>query len=389
MDIKKREINESRLLEIAQGLIKLPTVNPPGDEALVAEYLSTLFLNEGFTSSIDWIDKNRANFVTWVEGEKPGPTLVFTGHMDVVNATGEWKKPPFDACIEGTRLYGRGSADMKGAIASMVEAAMTFYENDKLNCGRLMLAFVADEELSNKGTISFLKQYKNLDYAVLGEPTELEIAYAHRGCATFKLTTHGLAGHASEPSIGINAILLMLPIVQAIEKYNEFISKRNYGSLPAPTATVNVIKGGEKFNIIPDRCEIIIDRRLLPSEDLISVKGELIEVIHDAVKASVCKDFSLEMVSFCSPGELSLQSDFLSKSISVFSKCFGTKPHVKEFRASCEQSYFLDQGVETIICGPGSISQAHVVDEYIEISEMSRAAELYLALCEEILIKEE
>lgn len=380
-------IDQDELLLLCRELIRIPSENPPGNEKALASFIASLLEADGFKVSVDTLDNDRANIVASYNAKNPGPTLLFTGHLDVVKATGNWDYAPFEGYIESDKLYGRGAVDMKGAIASMIEAARAFKRSKRFDKGRLMLAFVADEEVSNKGTIDFLNRYKGIDYAVIGEPTELNIATSHRGCGSFKITAKGQAGHASEPSLGINAIVLMGPVINEIILYNARLSKKKYKTMPKPTATINIIRGGEKSNIIPDHCEIVIDRRLIPGESESSVSEELAEILETIKSMTGHTSYELEKIAFINPGELSIDSSLIQKTIKAYKKSYNKSPKITEFRASCEQTFFLDHSIETIIFGPGSIDQAHKENEYVYINELFASALFYTSLADEILGK--
>jgi succinyl-diaminopimelate desuccinylase len=366
-------------------LIKIPSENPPGREAKLAKYIAALLAKEGFDVRLQQVSEDRFNVIAELCGCQEGPTVVLNGHLDVVPANGEWKYPPFAATIDQGRIYGRGAADMKAGLAAMISAVKTIKDNVIPIKGRIMLVFVADEEVSNLGTKAFLQEYNDIQYAVIGEPTQMELAIAHRGCSSFKITAYGSAGHASVPEKANNAIMNMNRVLNELVIYGEQLRNINHELLSSPTISVGVIKGGSKSNIVPDKCEIIVDRRLLPGENPEKVLNEFRSILDRIGTNGVETRFQVENLSWCDAGFLDSNSSLVKIASRAYLNCFGRKPHIGHFRATCEQSLFLGKGIEAIVIGPGSISQAHAVDEYVAIEQVVRAAEYYVCLLIETL----
>ena len=176
-------INEALTLDILKGLMKCDTVNPPGNEKNGALYLKKVLEEQGISCEIQDLGNNRANFIAcFGKGDK---ILEFSGHLDVVPCIGAWKHAPLDYTEEGTYIYGRGGCDMKGGIAAMCGAAISLLEKQESLNGTIRLTFVADEEQANLGMHHFLDTHQAADYTILGEPTDLHIAIAHRGVARY------------------------------------------------------------------------------------------------------------------------------------------------------------------------------------------------------------
>ena len=163
------------IVDVLRDLIRVPSFNPPGNETQIAECIKSILEKIDIPARVEPVDKNRANVTGIMKGAGSGPVLVLNGHLDTVPVKESWVHDPFSGDMEGNRIYGRGTADMKGAIAAMIGAAKKIKESvEKIN-GSLILSFVADEERNNAGTIEFLEKYKNIDYAVVGEPSDLDI----------------------------------------------------------------------------------------------------------------------------------------------------------------------------------------------------------------------
>ena len=381
MDLKK--INELIDLDYVQKtlleLVSIPSVNPPQDqgEEKAARYLARKLEELGAEAHVDQVSPGRANAVGILGGTQ-GPTLVFNGHLDAVPADeGLWDTPPFQPEIKDGRIYGRGTTDMKGGIAAMLGAIKVVNDLGIPLRGRVVATFVCDEEAANLGTLDFLERYPKADYAIVGEPTGLVLAVAHRGVARFRIVVHGQAGHAGQPAYAVNAIELMNQVISALQAYHQSLQAKKHPLLPSPSCVVTMVQAGVKDNVIPDRAEIIIDRRMVPGETSEEVEKEVKEFIAEHARLPE-ESFTMEKYIDLIPGEISASSPFLKSMEELHAAYFPEKEErVVGFTASCEQSLFLRAGIDTVVIGPGSIAQAHQVNEYVEIEELKAATGFY------------
>ncbi len=378
---------EQYVLDLLKELVSYNTVNEPGNEAPLAARIAEILQKIGFKSKLISCGEGRSSVVS-VIGNPAGKKLVFNGHLDVVPANAQWSTDPFNAHVIDGRIYGRGTADMKGGIASMITTAKKLIdEGFDFNNGQLILSFVADEELRNKGTLSILplEEISKADFVIIGEPTSMELNIAHRGTARYVIKVFGKSCHSSNPSNGINAINKMGKVLAEIDEYNKRLSKVQHPILPSPTISTVMIEGGEKDNIIPNCCEIKVDRRTIPSDTMESVMSELVGIL-DRIKTEDSEfEYSIERYIFLGAGEVSADSEITKLASEAYEKSFGKKPKVCEFSATCEQTLFTKNGIETIIVGPGSIEQAHIVDEFVEIKQLNKAVVFYEEIVRNIL----
>lgn len=325
--------------------------------------------------SVQNLGNARANvFAQAGQGEK----LLFCGHMDVVPAQGAWKTPPFKLKREDDKFFGRGCADMKGAIAAMLSAAYQFFKSDEPLLKGFALLFVADEEKDNLGTNFFLRQQgKDIRYCVIGEPTDLQIAVAHKGVARFHITVHGKSAHSSIAHEGVNAIQGAALLVEAISQENESLSRVQHRVLPPPSLNVTVLHAGEQDNIIPGEANMIVDYRLLPGTSYEDALAKVESVAGRIVAEHPAFSFSILKHAFCPGGEVPSDDPFVKKCCSIAGESFGEAFQPQAFPATCEQALFVNAGINTVICGPGSISQAHGVNEFIAASQLAHAERLY------------
>ena len=320
----------TEMLELLQNMIHMPTANPPGDEQALAEYLADYLKARGIQAWVQPVKENRANLCAAL-GTGKGPTLVFNGHLDVVPPGHGWQHDPYLAVEEAGRIYGRGSCDMKGAVAAMIIAACQLKAEGFPFQGTLKLAFVADEECDNIGTHTFLDSSDGkADFAVVGEPSQMQICIAHKGVERFHVKCHGLATHASAPQRGRNAIMLAAKAVQAVEEYHWILQERHHPLVGTPSAVVTLIEGGQKDNVVPDLCSFVVDRRILPGEDQASALGELKEALKKALGEDAAR---VEVEPYLNLGaaEISAEDPFVRKAAGVWERCFNAPCQIQGF----------------------------------------------------------
>lgn len=374
-------MNRKDEIDVLKDLIGIDTVNPPGNEMNAALYLADLLKPYGFFCEIQDLGKNRANLIA-ESGNPNGPELQLNGHLDVVPAAGEWETDPFQAICRAGRIYGRGSADMKGGIAAMCEAAIRVAIDGGPKKGRLKLLFVADEECSNIGTHYYLKNGTGGNYAIIGEPTDLKIAVAHRGVSRDYIDLFGSERHAALPAKAEDAVRKAARSILALEKMNHQLKSVSHTILPSPSIAVTMVQGYEKDNIVPGKVRLLTDFRILPG----TTHDEVNQILDEALQADGITDYAKELHFYMPGGEADKDSDFVKDCLKVRKQVLGAEENVPcAFDATCIQCFLVESGIETIICGPGSIQQAHTVGEYTNEEQVRLAADLYEAIVKKIL----
>jgi succinyl-diaminopimelate desuccinylase len=381
-------IDRAELVRLARDLIGIPSFNPPGDERPLAELLQRELGRLGIESEVQGVSETRANVVGTIAGASPGPVLVLNGHLDTVPAEQGWASDPLQGLEREGKLFGLGAVDMKGAVAAMVLAASEILKRGRRGMkGRLVLAFVADEERSNLGTLRFLSSTDRFDYAVIGEPTGLNPVTSNRGTLRLRIAVHGLAGHSSNPEAGVNAIYKMARLIEAIRERAALLAggRGHYSEKPALSATM--IRGGTAENIIPDYCELVVDRRVLPAEKSEDVVRELVAVIEQARGEDRQFRYSYDKIDELRPWQARPGSRLLEIAGTVYRSLFGGEPVPRDLGGTCEARLFSEHGADTLVFGPGGIEQAHTRDEWVQIDQLLRAAEFYEQLARSILFE--
>ncbi|MFK9093860.1 M20 family metallopeptidase [Bacillus salipaludis] len=372
--------HSEELIQILCGLIDKNSENPTSTEEGAALFIQSLLKDNGIESELSYADKGRPNLIARLKGNKPGKTLLFNGHLDVVPAGLGWSVDPFKGIVQDGKVFGRGAADMKSGLAAMIYAAIVLKKMGTPFSGEIILFFNVDEERVNIGMQHFLKSDITAHYAVIGEPTNLDICIAHKGVGRYKLHTKGTSQHAAKVENMDNAINKMAAIIYELNRLNEKISTLEDPLLGKGSLTITEIKGGIAPNMVPDHCTIEIDRRLLPADTQESVNLEIKQSLRSTNDLSEL-DYELEEYLFLPASYISKDHSLVKSLKNVKEKIQGKEANVRVFEATCEAS-FLSQhkGIPTVIVGPGSLRQAHVVDEYVEIDEVIQAAAIYIEL---------
>lgn len=375
---------EDELILILQKLIQHKSENPLQNEEGIGLYIRDLLEENSIKTEVSWAVEGRPNIYARLKGSEPGPRIIYNGHLDVVPAGPGWSFDPFLGEIKDGKLYGRGAADMKSGLAAMIYAAILLQRAGNPFAGEILLFFNSDEERTNLGMKKFLEDQITADYAVISEPTNLDICIGHRGCARYRVRTRGEAGHTSFVREPNNGIYKMTKLIDGLEKLSFDIKKRIDPEMGAASLTVSQIQGGVAPNIVPDFCEIEIDRRTLPGEREEEVTAEIVKQL-DQISALHSFQYELECYLFLPASFIPKSHPFVKASLNTAERIRDKQSEIRVFEATCEAPFFsVEKGIPTVVVGPGGLSQAHVVDEYVEVKEVVEAARFFLGLIIEL-----
>ncbi len=368
--------DKSRLISLTQELVATNSESPPGGEAEVAKVLRSHMEDHGI-SCVSIGPSKRPNLLfSTIEAEK-GP-LVIHGHMDTVPAgpRESWKHDPFGGEIIDGLLYGRGAADMKGPVAALSEA-MIQYSDEGHTTPLLMLA-TSDEESGCTGAEEVAKSGKleGVQFGVCAEPTSLNVLVGEKGIFWSRLVTEGKAAHGSRPEEGINAIELC---VEALEVLTD--SDYDYEEdalLGTQTLSIGLIQGGVKVNVVPDMCEARLDMRIVKGQ---SPEGILASMNKRLESAGLSNRAKVEYIHGKSAVVTPYESEIVSVSMDAVTRITGVKPTPTSATYGTDCSVLQPKiGILNIICGPGSIEQAHQPNEFIEVDQLVQSVDVYLEI---------
>lgn len=364
--------------------VRCPSVNPMGRTDLPADILFesrvSAFLEEqlralGCIVRRQTVQPGRDNVIATYTPPTPAPyTVLFESHQDTVPVDAMTVEP-FGGRIEGGRLYGRGACDVKGGGAAMFAAFARLVRERPIGSASVTLVYTVDEEHTFLGIQELMKSGFRADYAVVAEPTSLNIVNAHKGVVRWQIETPGRACHSSRPEQGVNAIYRMGRLLAGIEAFAADLAAQPPHPLLGPrTLAVGRITGGVSPNTIPDFCRIDIDRRLIPGEDPLAAR----ESLGSFLRTYPGVDFPFTQTTplqTCPPLDPARSGELVQRLGGAIDSVVG-RHEVHAVPYGTDASTAAGAGMPTVVFGPGDIAQAHTRDEWIDLAQLEPAAEI-------------
>jgi acetylornithine deacetylase len=368
----------TEVISLLRELVAIPSVNPSGGEpddihgeSRMIAYLSEWCRASKLDFELQDVQPGRQNLIARVAGGD-GPSVVFEAHLDTVEIA-NMQIPPFDPALRDGKVYGRGSCDCKASLSAMMVALEQVMERGTPP-GEIILAATADEEAHFGGVKRLVETGFRADGAVVGEPTRLDLIVAHKGALRVKITCSGRAAHSSDPSQGDNAIYHMGRVLQAVQAYGQQLADRPRHELVGdPTISVGVISGGLAVNIVPDRCEIAVDRRVTPLETVEQVELELRQWLEERLEGV---PWEMSVMLADGPLDGSGDSGIARRCAVALDRVTGSHT-VGGVQYGTDASKFAAAGTPAVVLGPGSIAQAHTAIEWVEVAQVEQAVEVY------------
>lgn len=314
-------------------------------------------------------DRSDRNLVVVKDSGRPGPTLLLCSHVDTVPATSAWTRDPWIPTREGERLYGLGANDAKASVAAMAVA----FVSARPRAGRLVFAPVCEEEVGRGGLEAFLPSLPVPDFAIIGEPTGLEIATAQNGLLILDAVAHGRAGHAARPHLADNALYTAARDILTLEELAKTGLDRVHRTAGRTTLAVTVCSAGDRHNVIPGEAKYTVDLRTTPAY----THGELVDQIRSAVKA----DVHVRSDRF-RPVQTPEGAAVLMAAVRALTAT-GRAP--RQVHSPTLSDWAHLGHVAAIKWGPGLSEVSHTADEWVEVAMVEQAAGLYLAVVNEVL----
>ncbi len=367
-------LDGGRLVQRLMALCAADTQNPPGNEARATAPLAEELTALGFDVRLEEVFPGRPNLIaTLVNGG--GPRFAFNTHCDVVQAGEGWTTPPFAPVVRDGRLFARGACDAKGSLAAMVEACAALAGDRRAWSGTLIAAFVADEEVASAGARAFAASKPALDLAVVGEPTNNAVFTAHKGSLRPVVRVKGRTAHSGTPHLGRNAILDAARLLLRIEALAADIARRpGHALLGSASLTVTRASAGLADNIVPDACDLLLDRRLLPGETEDAAVAEIEALFAEAgVEAEVVARKPTTGGPVATPSDHRL----VQAALEIARRHGAQADAPRGFPGACDLVHMAAAGAAGIILGPGSLAVAHQPDEHVPLDELHAAAAIY------------
>ncbi len=371
-------MDPGEVVRFAQALIAAPSENPGGTEDRAAAVAERILTDLGARARVIRSPAGRPSVIGTI-GDG-APRLAWNGHLDVVpaGAPDTWSHPPFEGAVEGNRLIGRGAADMKGPIAAALAAAAALKRAGITPAGTLEFHLAADEEMAGiHGTKVLWEQgVLTQDACIVGEPSELKIGLAERGGAWLTATARGKAAHGSQPHRGVNAITSMSRFLLRLE---EVLPDIEHPLVGRPTVNAALIAGGSAPNVVPDRCEVDIDRRIIPGEtDPEQVRRPFIDLAERIREDHPEVDIEVRIREWTDAAEARADSAIAALAREAIAAETGEPAEDVGFTGITDARFYInDAKIPTVILGPGSLTVAHTADEWIPVDELVAAARIY------------
>jgi len=381
------QIDRDYLYQTLVNLVRINSINPSlvadgAGEANIAAYVANALSQLGLSVGVHEVEARRPNVVGTLTGTGGGKSLMLNAHMDTVGI--ENMPEPFSAEIIDGKLYGRGAYDMKGSLAAMLAAAKAIVDSGTTLSGDFMLAAVADEEYASLGTMDVVKHYQP-NAAIVTEPTEMQIALAHKGFIWYDVEVIGKAAHGSRPQLGIDANMKMGKFLGELEKLErELRGRLGHPLIGPPTLHASLIKGGTSMSVIADRCILSIERRTLPGETEAQVTAEfqaLIDRVAEADRdfhATLRRDMQREPFSVAEDAAIVRALD------RAYAQTLKKQPEHSGVSFWTDAALHSAAGTNTIVFGPHG-EGAHAAEEWVDLQTVEDAALIYaqtaLAYC--------
>ncbi|MBV9661578.1 MAG: M20 family metallopeptidase [Acidimicrobiales bacterium] len=380
----RQHVDTGRLVELTSALVAVDTRNPPGDESPIEDAVrSSMERWRPAWTSVEPAPGRLSLIAELPHPEGPDPqrpTLIVNGHLDVVpvNAAA-WTHDPFEPLVVDGRLYGRGSADMKGGIAAAICALDALDRAGRAPGCNLTFHLVADEERGGRlGTRTLLDRgLIGGDACLVPEPTDLQLCIAERGLWQARIHVEGKPGHGSRPREGVSAIEHAAHLVLALHAAD--FGGPEHPLLGRPTANVGTIEGGTTFNTVAEHCAVGLDRRILPGATAESTEREVTALVKAAGIAGL--RYRFEVDTFGEASEMAPEEPWVKQVGEAVARATGREPAIIGMTFTTDARFVRNQaGIPTVVCGPGAIDQAHGDDEYVSVERLVDATAAFAEL---------
>ena len=374
------------VVDLLKDTVGTNSVNPtvgrgPGESAVADLIYDRLTSIGGLEVRRQPVGDGRSNVIAILKGSGGGRSLMLNGHMDTVGIDGMIVEP-FKPFIENGRLHGRGACDMKGALTAMVGALKSLVDSGPELRGDLIFTAVVDEEYKSIGTKKLVEEYR-ADAAIVGEPTEMKTAIAHKGFVWIEVEIKGKAAHGSVPEKGVDAIAHAAKVVSGLERLQERLATRTHPLLGSPKVHTSTIQGGTDWSIIPERCVLRLERRTLPGEPVSSVMNEIDEILQDIKKNNRDLEATGRSPYDMPPLETAPTELIVQLLQQALAKVGGREMPITGVPYWTDGALLSKlASIPTCLFGPGDIGVAHSADEHVSVKDVLDSTYVYRTIAQ-------
>jgi succinyl-diaminopimelate desuccinylase len=380
-------VKEGDVVKFCQELVRIKSVNPPGDELQAAEYVASVLKKLGLEVELIKHSPTRASVLARLKSSRKKPGLLYNGHLDTVPVGAEeWIHEPFRADVAEGKIWGRGTADMKGGLAVIMVAAKALAEARVPLQGDLVIAATAGEEADSLGATALAARpdLGPVQAVVIPEPSYNDIFVAEKGAFWIEITTQGKTAHGSMPEMGRNAVMMMVTLINELGKMS--FPYKEHPLLGGFSQSINTIAGGVKTNVVPDYCAVTVDMRTVPGQDHRAILRQVEDLIADLSRRLPDFKALVKVTNDRAPVETSPEEPAVQSFADVVAEVAGERPVPKGVRYYTDAVAFVPVlRAPMIICGPGDAKLAHQPNEYVEVSKLVQAARIFTLAAAKLL----
>jgi succinyl-diaminopimelate desuccinylase len=387
-------LTEDALVDLTSALVAIPTRNPPGEERACAEFIHRTLTDWGVEAELVLEpDPARPQVVAWYRGTGAGPTFILNAHIDTVpeGDPALWSYRPHEPKRVGDRLYGLGSCDMKGSLASIMLMLKALQESGARFPGTLMAQFPMGEETDEPGTKTLLAKGYVGDAAITMEPTDSRIGPGTRGACWHRITMTGPAAHCGLTAPDAPDLMHAVQRFAAlVEDYHYEVSRREHHLLASPGCRITELRLGERHNATARGCEMLVDRRMLPDESVARVEADLRRMLEQTVGAMPQIGVDVDFVDLNEATETALDSALVQTLSDNIRSVGGMDPEVwGPPYGSDMRNFVVDAGIPTVNYGAGDFRVCHQPDEFVPIPDLLNVARIAFATALDFIAQEE
>ncbi|MBY0084295.1 M20 family metallopeptidase [Brevibacillus sp. M2.1A] len=384
-------VDEQEVVRLTQELVRIPSVFRPdqagANEERVALFVADYLRNMGLQVFYEEVVPGRPNVIAFYDSGRPGKTLLFEAHTDVVTEGDRdaWSYDPFGGTISGGRIYGRGSCDTKGNLAAAICAVKAIQRSKQSFTGKILLCIPCDEESMMIGIKDFIRRgwANNVDAAIICEPEENQLCITQKGAMRAILRTFGKMAHGAMPLTGINPNTRMARAIVALEELErkEMARLGEHPMLGWPSITPTIlqapVKGDAQINVVPDQCMTTLDIRTVPGQDHQALYKEISEILEGLSKEDDKFKATLEVIEERPWTLTGMKEEVVTAVASAYREITKKEPVYNGVPGATDGTFLHKAGIPILTTGAGDRHIPHHADEYVAIDQLVESTQLF------------
>ncbi|MFS0555655.1 M20 family metallopeptidase [Brevibacillus sp. 179-C9.3 HS] len=384
-------VDEQEVVRLTQELVRIPSVFRPeqagANEERVALFVADYLRDMGLQVFYEEVVPGRPNVIAFYDSGRPGKTLLFEAHTDVVTEGDReaWSYDPFGGTISGGRIYGRGSCDTKGNLAAAICAVKAIQRSKQTFTGKILLCIPCDEESMMIGIKDFIRRgwANNVDAAIICEPEENQLCITQKGAMRAILRTFGKMAHGAMPLTGINPNTRMARAIVALEELErkEMARLGQHPMLGWPSITPTImqapVKGDAQINVVPDQCMTTLDIRTVPGQDHQELYKEMSAILEVLGREDDKFKATLEVIEERPWTLTGMNEDVVTSVASAYREITKKEPVYNGVPGATDGTFLHKAGIPILTTGAGDRHIPHHADEYVDIDQLVESTQLF------------